>query len=112
MGKYINLGLYLKIWGKQSKEKIQKISKILNISVKTINTKLSQVWVKDNLFVPLKTETKVSKYFVAPEDLEIKTDIGRTYPVGKSVAHLVGYIGTVTAEGKIYRRVVSLVKWD
>lgn len=80
----------------------QKIASILNMDVETISAKLSADWVKPDLFVPI-TKVPTTK----ESDLEKlwatgavagKEVTGRVYPYGESTAHLVGYIGKITAE--------------
>lgn len=84
--------------GADKEEKIKKIAEALKLSEKEINAALDQAWVQEDYFVPLKTDTKVPENFVAPEGLDVRTDTGRTYPIGEAAAHLIGYIGAVTAE--------------
>lgn len=99
-GKIFNFGIVPKDLGEgeNRKNKIKKISEALEMSEKSINAKLKQAWVKEDYFVPLKTETKISEDFKTPEGLEVRADTGRTYPIGEAAAHLVGYVGDVTAE--------------
>lgn len=99
-GKIINFGIVPRDLGSEGerKEKIKKISEALGLSENTINSALDQDWVKEDYFVPLKTETKLPENFEAPEGLDVRTDTGRTYPIGEAAAHLIGYVGAVTAE--------------
>ena len=99
-GEIVNFGVVPKALGEgeQKQEKIKKISEALGLTEKAINTALEQSWVKEEYFVPLKTETKVPENFEAPDGLEVQTNIGRTYPIGEAAAHLIGYVGAVTAE--------------
>lgn len=101
-GKIFNFGIVPKDLGtgEKRKEKIKGISEVLKISEKNIHSKLKQVWVKEDYFVPLKTETKMSEDFELPEGLEVREDTGRTYPIGEAAAHLIGYVGDVSAEDK------------
>lgn len=72
------------------------ISKFLEMPVDTIEANLAKSWVKDDLFVPLKT--------IADEDvkkltgLQYKAVETRYYPLGEAAANLIGYTGKVTAE--------------
>lgn len=86
--------------GNSPDAKKKEIADILGMDVETINDKLNASWVKPDLFVPI---TKVPK----TKDLEAlwatgpvagKKVTGRVYPYGESAAHLVGYIGKITAE--------------
>lgn len=99
-GKIFNFGIVPKDLGtgEKRKEKIKGISEALKISEKSIHSKLKQAWVKEEYFVPLKTETKMSEDFELPEGLEVREDTGRTYPIGEAAAHLIGYVGDVSAE--------------
>lgn len=99
-GKIFNFGIVPKDLGtgEKRKEKIKGISEALKISEKSIHSKLKQAWVKEDYFVPLKTETKMSEDFELPEGLEVREDTGRTYPIGEAAAHLIGYVGDVSAE--------------
>ena len=85
----------LGIGGERTKN-IAAISKFLDLPVSSIEATLKQSWVKDFLFVPLKT--------VADEDvrkmtgLQYKATEIRYYPLGEAAANLIGYTGKVTAE--------------
>lgn len=94
------------------------MSALLDMEVEAIEKKLSASWVKDGMFVPIKTLNRVSELaLMAPEPdenlLEEKarqdqlltipgvriTDIQvRSYPLKEAAAHLVGYVQNVTAE--------------
>lgn len=89
---------------KFSNEEVEKehIARLLQIDVDTIDEKLSQSWVQDDHFVPLKTianteEEKFNELLTIPSVSYVETE-GRTYPSGEAAAHLTGYIGPVTAE--------------
>lgn len=99
-GKIVKFGIVPKDLGNgaDKEKKIKKIAEALKLSEKEINTALDQAWVQEDYFVPLKTETKIPENFEAPEGLDVRTDTGRTYPLGEAAAHLIGYIGAVTAE--------------
>lgn len=103
---------------KNNSKNIHTLSKLLGISKKTIMKKLSQKWVKEDSFVPIKIIPKVSESEQLLEyvDKSIKkkvklkekllkipgvmlTDVEvRNYPLGKAASHLVGYVQNVTAE--------------
>ncbi|CQR46385.1 Beta-lactam-inducible penicillin-binding protein [Paraliobacillus sp. PM-2] len=87
----------------QKEEEKQQIADLLDISVEAIDKALSPGWVNENTFVPLKDmpttidEEYKQKLFAIPS--VVKKDItGRTYPYSEATAHLVGYIGQITAE--------------
>ncbi|MGE6256755.1 penicillin-binding transpeptidase domain-containing protein [Heyndrickxia sporothermodurans] len=80
----------------------KQLASLLGMSVEEIDQKLNASWVKPNLFVPIKkiSPTKVellAKLYQIPgvdkQDIE-----GRVYPFGEATAHLVGYVGPITAE--------------
>lgn len=81
------------------KDELETLAKRLDISVDAINTALGASWVKDDLFVPIKTISK---------DLDIKLDdlagvvtqtsTSRIYPYKELCAHLTGYVQTINAE--------------
>ncbi|MGM8364570.1 penicillin-binding transpeptidase domain-containing protein [Virgibacillus sp. W0181] len=83
----------------ENQEKKQ-IAKELHISVEAIDDALSAGWVEPNLFVPLKKvpKDKVSAALWNIPSVEKKEVTGRTYPSGEAAAHLVGYVGPITAE--------------
>lgn len=81
---------------------IEALSVALDLSVETIEAKLDQSWVEEGLFIPLKAipahdEATREALRKIPAVLS-QTIAGRIYPYGEAAAHLVGYVGTVTAE--------------
>ncbi|WP_321387881.1 penicillin-binding transpeptidase domain-containing protein [uncultured Enterococcus sp.] len=87
--------------GAEKEQKIQAISEEFGISVETINDRLNQAWVKDDLFVPIKTlENAMSTLEIAglPQGVTIGSTNQRHYPFGEATAHLLGYVGKVSAE--------------
>ena len=97
---------------------IQQMAQLLDIDAQSIDKKLSQTWVKEDSFVPIKAIPKVSELQLLAENPEesvlkekerqdqllsidgvILTDtVVRSYPLGEAAAHLVGYVQKVTAE--------------
>lgn len=80
----------------QKDEIIAQTAKLLGISEEEIEQKMSQSWVKDDSFVPLKivnpADTElVSKLLKIPSVLK-KNVTGRIYPFAESAAHLTGYL--------------------
>lgn len=77
-------------------KRIEKIAKFLDVSTESVEQKLAQGWVKDDLFVPIKivADEDVQKM----EGLQYAATTTRYYPLGAAAAHLIGYTGTVTAE--------------
>lgn len=81
---------------------IEFISKALDMTVAQIESTLSQSWVEDGLFIPLKRvsvteEDKLAQLNDIPSVLSTAS-YGRVYPEGDVMSHLVGYVGSVTAE--------------
>ena len=81
---------------------IAKVAELLDMSVDTINSKLSESWVKDDLFVPLKnisyTDADTKAKLLAIKGIALSTVKGRVYTLGEKAAHLTGYIGSITQE--------------
>lgn len=74
---------------------IKAIAEQFDLTEEAINTALSQSWVQDDYFVPLKIVDQTNDL---PTGASIQETTGRTYPLGEAAAQLIGYIGTVTAE--------------
>ena len=94
-GTVYNFGLVPK---DMKKDSAKKVSQALEISEKTIENALAQTWVKEDSFVPLKTMVKIPENMESIAGLDARKETGRTYPLGKAAAHLIGYVGQVTAE--------------
>lgn len=82
---------------------LEGLAALLGMEVETIQTKLNASWVKDDLFVPLRTLSKETEQEIEAQLLEIpgvliQTEVVRSYPLEEAAAHLVGYIQNVTAE--------------
>lgn len=82
--------------GKNRTAHLKEISSYLDIPLDTIEASLSQGWVKDDLFVPIKIlpDEAVKKM----TGLQYKAIKIRNYPLAEAAANLVGYTGKVTAE--------------
>lgn len=82
---------------------ISALAQKLEISESSIENKLSASWVKDDLFVPVKTISQADGDAMM-DDLRGITSVhlqgidGRVYPYGEETAHLTGYIQPVNAE--------------
>lgn len=80
----------------------QTIANLLKISVDTIEKELSANWVQPDLYVPIKklpkTEENTINQLQAIDGVMMREVLGRVYPLGEAAAHLVGYIGQITAE--------------
>ncbi|MFV9509713.1 penicillin-binding transpeptidase domain-containing protein [Tepidibacillus sp. LV47] len=79
-----------------------KIAKLLDITVDQINKELEQSGVKPNQFVPIKTLTKDQKakidHLTKIEGVTSQEVPIRYYPYKEITAHLIGYIGKISAE--------------
>lgn len=95
------IGVVPNLFENEEREK-QQIAELLHMSVEAIDDALNASWVEEDHFVPLKTIPKTDKDLLAKLlDISAVTSVdteGRTYPSSKSVAHLTGYVGEVTAE--------------
>lgn len=81
---------------------ISQVANLLNISAKEIQDKLNQSWVKPGYLVPIK---KLSPNDVATINqlsnlagVSLTNAEERVYPYGEAAAHLIGYVGVVSAE--------------
>ncbi|MGY0693511.1 penicillin-binding transpeptidase domain-containing protein [Virgibacillus sp. FSP13] len=88
--------------GNNSDAMKKKIADLLGMSVDEMDKDLNADWVEPDLFVPLKKIPK-SKENVLNQLWELdpimgREVTGRVYPSGEAAAHLVGYIGKITAE--------------
>lgn len=80
----------------------EEIARLLNMSVESIDRELNAAWVEPHLFVPLKNVPKTEESRLNQlwqiDGVQGREVTGRVYPLGKSAAHLVGYIGKITSE--------------
>ena len=81
---------------------IQQLSSLLKMSPEQINKALTASWVKPDLFVPLKKvsmddQERIAQ-LIALEPVQTKKVEARIYPFKESAAHLIGYVGSITAE--------------
>ena len=91
-----------KINEETKEQDIEKIAELLDISVETINSAISQSYVTEDTFVPLRTIRK-SEQALKNQLLEIKgikiIDVEeRIYPLGEATSHLVGYVQSISEE--------------
>lgn len=99
-------------------EAVKKMAELLEMEPEVIEKKLSEQWVKEDSFVPVKTIPKVEeielmavepdeevleaqelqeKLLAIPGVMLSDTKV-REYPLGEAAAHLIGYVQSVTAE--------------
>lgn len=80
----------------------EQIGKLLNMSVDSIDTKLNANWVQPDQFVPItklpKTKQDIVDQLLNLDGILLREVTGRVYPSGEAAAHLIGYIGQITAE--------------
>ena len=88
--------------GGNREENIGKIAELLNTTKDTINNKLSASWVKDDVFVPIKTvpisDTELKAKLLEIPGIKITSVNARVYPWAEEASHLTGYVGQVTKE--------------
>lgn len=88
--------------GESKNENIEKIANLLNIDSEEIEKKLSASWVKDEVFVPIKSvakdNTELKNKLLQISGIKIITEKARVYPLGEATSLLTGYIGQITAE--------------
>jgi penicillin-binding protein 3 len=86
----------------QESSALSKLSSLLSMSKQEIEKKLKQPWVKPNLRVPLKkidpTQTVLIDKASQVPGVSINDVPERVYPYKEATAHLIGYIGPVSAE--------------
>lgn len=77
-------------------------AQILGMTVEDINAKLSEKWVKDDLFVPLRnisyTDEEKKAQLLAIRGIGLNTVQDRVYKLGPAAAALTGYIRSITKE--------------
>lgn len=87
--------------GEKKDATLAKLAEILNIDEKSIETALSATWVKDELFVPIKTianNEEVKQQLKELDGVQLQTTVARVYPLAEKAAHVTGYVGLISAE--------------
>ncbi|WP_186580775.1 penicillin-binding transpeptidase domain-containing protein [Aquibacillus kalidii] len=97
------LGVVPEQFAEDPEKEKQQIAEVLDMDVEAIDKAMNASWVKPNYFVPLKvmpslTEAEAAKLNEDIGPLTYQNTTGRLYPYGKATAHMVGYIGKMTAE--------------
>nr|WP_042354335.1 penicillin-binding transpeptidase domain-containing protein [Bacillus rubiinfantis] len=81
---------------------LEPLSKLLKMTKEQITKALEASWVKPGMFVPLKKVSMEDKervaQLVALEPVQTRKVDARVYPYGEAAAHLIGYVGPITAE--------------
>lgn len=73
----------------------------LDMEITQITNKLEAAWVKDDLFVPIKTikeDDTMRNELLSLAGVQINTASARVYPYAKKAAHLTGYVHLISAE--------------
>ncbi|MCJ0932603.1 penicillin-binding transpeptidase domain-containing protein [Virgibacillus halodenitrificans] len=96
------IGVIPEKMGPDSDKAKKELAGLLGMSVEEIDKALNANWVEPDLFVPL-TKIPTTKEDLLDKLFQVngvtnKEVTGRVYPTGKATAHLVGYVGKVTAE--------------
>lgn len=81
---------------------MKKVAQLLNITTDYINSCLSQSWVKNDTFVPLKTlnkdQTQLKEKLLEIKGVQVNESDERVYPLGEATSQLIGYIQGISAE--------------
>ncbi|WHX26726.1 penicillin-binding transpeptidase domain-containing protein [Virgibacillus halodenitrificans] len=96
------IGVIPEKMGPDSDKAKKELAGLLGMSIEEIDKALNANWVEPDLFVPL-TKIPTTKEDLLDKLFQVngvtnKEVTGRVYPAGKATAHLVGYVGKVTAE--------------
>lgn len=100
-GKVSEVGVVPKKLGDNKEESLNDIAKILEISREDIDKKLGASYVKEDMFIPLKTiatDDKRSENLLSIKGVMINNKDGRVYPLGQAASHLTGYVQLINAE--------------
>lgn len=84
--------------GTEKQENLKKISEKIGVPEASINEKLAEPWVKEDLFVPIKTLIDEELDYSDLTGVTEGNKLVRYYPLKEAGAHLIGYTGGVTAE--------------
>ncbi|WP_066055629.1 penicillin-binding transpeptidase domain-containing protein [Robertmurraya korlensis] len=101
-GTALEMGIVPKEIEGQEAAVIEQLSAVLGMSKESIEKALNASWVKPDYFVPLKTISEANTELRAQlgqiPGVQRKTVEARVYPFGEAAAHLIGYVGAITAE--------------
>ena len=101
-GTIYEVGLVPEQMGDDKNAAIEQVAKLLDIKQETVEKALQADWVQPSYFVPIKKVAKddqklLDKLFAIP-GVQKQDTTGRIYPFGEAGAHLIGYVGNITAE--------------
>lgn len=81
---------------------VETLAELLGMTSDDIESELSQGWVTDDSFVPLKTisasDAELRSKLLEVSGVMLSTVEVRNYPYGNATAHLIGYVSNVTAD--------------
>ena len=101
-GEISSVGIVPGKLGENRDTNIEKMAQLLGTTSDAINKSLSASWVKDDIFVPIKSisknDTDLKAQLLQIPGIKITSEKSRVYPLGESAVHLVGYVQNITAE--------------
>ncbi len=101
-GTALEMGIVPKEIEGQETAVIEQLSTVLGMTKESIEKALNASWVQPDYFVPLKTisenDTELRAQLGSIPGVQRKTVEARVYPFGEAAAHLIGYVGAITAE--------------
>ncbi|MFD1706483.1 penicillin-binding transpeptidase domain-containing protein [Siminovitchia sediminis] len=102
MGKVTEIGIIPAEMGEDKEKIIKQVSEVLGLSEEQIENALSASWVQPEHFVPIKKipgdTNDVLEQATEIPSVNNRTVESRVYPLGEAAAHLIGYVGPITAE--------------
>ncbi|MFS0821560.1 penicillin-binding transpeptidase domain-containing protein [Bacillus sp. 1P02SD] len=101
-GLVYEIGLVPKDLGEEKEKTIATVEEMLKLTSESIEKALNASWVQPDYFVPIKRlslqEQELATQVTQLNGVLSKKVESRVYPFNEATAHLIGYIGTVTAE--------------
>lgn len=101
-GTALEMGVVPKEIEGQEAAVIDQLANVLGMTKESIEKALNASWVQPDYFVPLKTisenDTELRAQLGQIPGVQRKTVEARVYPFGEAAAHLIGYVGAITAE--------------
>ena len=101
-GNSYEIGIVPGEMGDQKETIIDQVSSLLGISKERINSALEASWVQPEYFVPIKKVSLDERDLVTSvtsiPSVQSKQVAARVYPAKEAAAHLIGYVGPITAD--------------
>lgn len=101
-GSALEMGVVPKDIEGQETAVIEQLATVLGMTKESIEKALNASWVQPYYFVPVKTisenDTELRAKLGQIPGVQRKTVEARVYPFGEAAAHLIGYVGSITAE--------------